>query len=167
MNRRDTRLTKPIFIGNDRSVIESGPRAEVHNKYQICYSQPESDREAGSTKSADPLQRDTFEHDVQTRNVSVPYSARQFPMTKGPHTWKKRPRSPGLKWYKDYNSPDSLKRGRILVIDYVKQGKMLLYTQCRSRQAMSAKLTHQLTPNVFRLLEKGHAKSGFSRDRFY
>ena len=49
----------------------------------------------------------------------------QFPMTKGPHAWKKRPRSPGLKWYKDYNSPDSLKCGRILVIDYVKQGRML------------------------------------------
>ena len=167
MNHRDPRLTKPILIGNDRSVIKSDPRAEVYNTYQICYKQPRSNRGAGSTKSADPLQTDTFKHDVQTSNVSVPYSARQFPMTKGPHAWKKRPRSPGLKWYKDYNSPDSLKKGRILVIDYVKQGKMLLYTQCRLRKEISAKLPRRLTLTIFRLLQRRHAKSGFPRDRFY
>ena len=88
---------------------------------------PESDGGAGLTKSEDPLQKDTFEHGLQTKDVSTPYSATQFPMTKGPHAWRKGPRSPGLKWYKDYNSPDSLKNGRILVIDYIKRGKMLSY----------------------------------------
>ena len=55
----------------------------------------------------------------------VPYSARQFPMTtaKGPpQHHPRRPRSPGLKWYKQYNNPDCFKGGRVLVIDYVKQG---------------------------------------------
>ena len=81
--------------------------------------------EAGSAKSEDALQTDTFEHGFQKTSLPVPYSAVQFPMRKGPHEWKKRPRSPGLKWYEDYDAPDSLKNGRILVIDYVKQGMML------------------------------------------
>ena len=34
--------------------------------------------------------------------------------------WSKRPRSPGLKWYKHFDSPNGLKCGRVLVIDYVK-----------------------------------------------
>ena len=75
----------------------------------------------------DSIQTDTFEHDAQTKNEAVPYSAMQFPLSKGPHAWKKRPRSPGLKWYKDYNSPASLKNGRLFVVDYIKQGKMLPY----------------------------------------
>ena len=83
------------------------------------------DRVQESTKAEDALRKDAFKHSVPTGNVSTPYSAMQYPMTKGPHAWKKRPRSPGLKWYKDYDSPDSLKNGRILIIDYVKRGKML------------------------------------------
>ena len=35
-------------------------------------------------------------------------------------SWHTRARSPGLRWYKDYNDK-SLKQGRVLVIDYVKQ----------------------------------------------
>lgn len=46
-------------------------------------------------------------------------------MSKGPYAWKRRPRSPGLQWYKNYNSLDSLIGGRILVIDYIKQGTLL------------------------------------------
>ena len=91
----------------------------------INYKQPESDRVQESTQSEDASRKHTFEHGVHTENVSTPYSAMQYPMTRGPHAWKKRPRSPGLKWYKDYDSPDSLKNGRILIIDYVKRGKTL------------------------------------------
>ena len=47
----------------------------------------------------------------------------QLPMSKGPERWKKRPRSPGLKWYRGYDTPQSLKHGRVLVIDYVSQGR--------------------------------------------
>ena len=83
--------------------------------------------EAGSAKSEDVLQTDTFGHGFQKTSLPVPHSAVQFPMRKGPYEWRKRPRSPGLKWYKDYDAPDSLKKGRILVIDYVKQGMMLPY----------------------------------------
>ena len=36
--------------------------------------------------------------------------------------WHQRPRSPGLKWYKEYDTPESRKCGRVLLIDYVKQG---------------------------------------------
>ncbi|MCJ1462795.1 hypothetical protein MMC07_001398 [Pseudocyphellaria aurata] len=32
-----------------------------------------------------------------------------------------RPRSPGLKWHKEYDTPESLTCGRVLLIDYVKQ----------------------------------------------
>ena len=93
----------------------------------VCYHRSESYAIAGSGKSEDALQTDTLEHGVQTKTVPAPYSAVQFPMSKGPHTWKRQPRSPGLKWYKNYDSPDSLKNGRILVIDYIKRGKMLPY----------------------------------------
>ena len=36
--------------------------------------------------------------------------------------WHHRPRSPGLKWHKEYDTPESLKLGRVLLIDYVRQG---------------------------------------------
>lgn len=76
----------------------------------------------GSRPSQDGVQIDKFNDGAQTK--AVPYSAMQFPMHKGPQGWKKRPRSPGLKWYKGYDTPESLKDGRVLVIDYVKQGKV-------------------------------------------
>ena len=60
--------------------------------------------------------------DGYQRAEGVPYSARQFPMKAKP---KKRPRSPGLRWYKHYG-PDSFKDGRVLVIDYIKQGTQLI-----------------------------------------
>ena len=90
--------------------------------------------ETESTQSESAVQTDTFdarispEEDIQFKDgiqpktSAVPYSAMQFPMSKGPHGWKKRPRSPGLKWYKAYDTPESLTTGRVLVIDYVKQG---------------------------------------------
>lgn len=35
--------------------------------------------------------------------------------------WHRRPRSPGLKWHKEYTAED-LKCGRVLMIDYVRKG---------------------------------------------
>ena len=107
------------------SIIKSSPIVEVHSIYDGFDIWLASDRRAGPDRSEGALQTGTFEHDVQTKNVPIPYSAMQFPMTKEPHVWKKRPRSPGLKWHKDYDSPASLKKGRIFVIDYVKQGETL------------------------------------------
>ena len=78
---------------------------------------------AESTHSQDGIQTDTFSESVQPQ--AVPYSAMQFPLDRGGQFWKKRPRSPGLKWYKKYDTPESLKSGRVLVIDYVKQGGLL------------------------------------------
>lgn len=37
-----------------------------------------------------------------------------------PRPWQ-RPQSPSLKWHKHYDTPESLKKGRVLVIDYVKK----------------------------------------------
>ena len=37
------------------------------------------------------------------------------------HPWNKRPRSPGLQWHKEYDTPDKCRSGRVLLIDYVKQ----------------------------------------------
>ena len=39
----------------------------------------------------------------------------------GERPWNKRPRSPGLKWYKEYDTPDKSRTGRVLLIDYVKK----------------------------------------------
>ncbi|KAL8874051.1 MAG: hypothetical protein Q9174_000556 [Haloplaca sp. 1 TL-2023] len=36
-------------------------------------------------------------------------------------SWQQRPRSPGLKWHKKYDTPESRKASRVLVIDYVKR----------------------------------------------
>ncbi len=69
------------------------------------------------------MQTDILDNGVQPKRV--PYSAMQFPLSKHPQGWKKRPRSPGLNWYKDYDTPESLKNGRVLVIDYVKQGRQI------------------------------------------
>lgn len=38
-----------------------------------------------------------------------------------PKPWQQRPSSPGLKWHKHYDTPESRKTGRVLVIDYVKK----------------------------------------------
>ena len=35
--------------------------------------------------------------------------------------WNKRPQSPGLKWYREYNTLDKPRTGRVLLIDYVKK----------------------------------------------
>ena len=57
---------------------------------------------------------------------AVPFSAQQFPMKRPsvPHQThgRRRLRSPGLKWYKQYDGPDCFLNGRVLVIDYIKQG---------------------------------------------
>ncbi|KAL8802479.1 MAG: hypothetical protein Q9182_003787 [Xanthomendoza sp. 2 TL-2023] len=36
-------------------------------------------------------------------------------------SWQQRPRSPGLKWHKHYQDPESKTKGRVLVIDYIKK----------------------------------------------
>lgn len=68
---------------------------------------------------------DDFEH-PEPKIEAVSYSSRQWPMDgffgpKCPPALNKRPRSPGLKWYRHYDSPESLKHGRVLIIDYIKQ----------------------------------------------
>lgn len=78
---------------------------------------------------------DAFEDEIQDKIQAAPYSAMQFPLSAGSQGWKKRPRSPGLKWYKDYNTPEALRRGRVLVIDYVKQGRLPpIYDQKYNRE---------------------------------
>ena len=81
------------------------------------------------------MQTDTLEAGSQPKVAATPYSAMQFPLTNWPQGWKRRPRSPGLRWYKNYDTPESLKRGRVLVIDYIRQGMWLLseYGQSVSR----------------------------------
>ena len=72
------------------------------------------------------MQTNMLESGSQPKVAATPYSAMQFPLTKWPQGWKRRPRSPGLRWYKNYDTPESLKRGRVLVIDYIRQGTWLL-----------------------------------------
>ncbi|KAG8529370.1 uncharacterized protein KY384_006006 [Bacidia gigantensis] len=77
----------------------------------------------------DPATHEIFVSSVDDDGVqpakveAVPYSASQFPMRKPSRSQnpRRRPRSPGLKWYKPYDGPDCFKIGRVLVIDYIKQ----------------------------------------------
>lgn len=55
--------------------------------------------------------------EVAHPDIAQPEDARADSTTE----WHPRPKSPGLKWHKDY-TPTTLKTGRVLVIDYVKQG---------------------------------------------
>ncbi|KAL8724757.1 MAG: hypothetical protein Q9166_007771 [cf. Caloplaca sp. 2 TL-2023] len=48
-----------------------------------------------------------------------PSNPSHFPFSS--KSWQQRPRSPGLKWHKHYNSPESRTEGRVLVIDYIKK----------------------------------------------
>lgn len=43
----------------------------------------------------------------------------RYPFTS--KSWQQRPRSPGLKWHKKYDTPESRKTSRVLIIDYVKK----------------------------------------------
>lgn len=43
------------------------------------------------------------------------------PFPPGERPWNKRPRSPGLEWYKEYDTLKKCRTGRVLLIDYVKQ----------------------------------------------
>ncbi|MCJ1402212.1 hypothetical protein MMC11_005432 [Xylographa trunciseda] len=55
----------------------------------------------------------TLEDQYHTEDLHLHYPPRK-------RSWHTRPQSPGLKWYKEY-TPESCKRGRVLVIDYVKK----------------------------------------------
>ncbi|KAL8840219.1 MAG: hypothetical protein Q9170_001426 [Blastenia crenularia] len=50
-------------------------------------------------------------------------------------SWQQRPRSPGLKWHKHYDTPESRRAGRVLVIDYV--------TKSHSREGMRKVATQE------------------------
>ena len=76
-----------------------------------------------STASPDEIQTEICEDGMHDKAGAAEYSAKQFPMSTGPHGWKNRPRSPGLNWYKDYDTPEKLRAGRVLVVEYVKQGR--------------------------------------------
>ncbi|MCJ1387970.1 hypothetical protein MMC18_000813 [Xylographa bjoerkii] len=54
-----------------------------------------------------------LEDQYHTEDLHLHYPPRR-------RSWHTRPKSPGLKWYKEY-TPESCKRGRVLVIDYVKK----------------------------------------------
>ena len=79
-----------------------------------------------TTSPEEGMQTNMLESGSQPKVAATPYSAMQFPLTKWSQGWKRRPRSPGLRWYKKYDTPESLKRGRVLVIDYIRQGTWLL-----------------------------------------
>ncbi|KAL8746397.1 MAG: hypothetical protein Q9190_001571 [Brigantiaea leucoxantha] len=55
--------------------------------------------------------RKTYDHPQPPKPGTHPFSSR---------SWPQRPRSPGLKWHKGYDTSESRKSGRVLLIDYVK-----------------------------------------------
>ncbi|KAL6721270.1 hypothetical protein ACLMJK_000372 [Lecanora helva] len=94
----------------------SSNASQKNNPEKSVEQQPSNE----STGQQDAIQTDALNEGLKTK--AVPFHALQFPLDKGPQGgWKKRPRSPGLKWYRKYDSLESLKHGRVLVIDYIKQ----------------------------------------------
>ena len=59
-------------------------------------------------------------HEQETEfNIHERVSREAFPL--GERPWNKRPRSPGLNWYKDFDELERCRSGRVLLIEYVKQ----------------------------------------------
>ena len=59
-------------------------------------------------------------HEQETEiNIHERTPRETFPI--GERPWNKRPRSPGLNWYKEYDELEKCRNGRVLLIDYVKQ----------------------------------------------
>lgn len=117
------------------------------------------------------VQADTIEAEIQVEDdihpkvATVPYSAMQFPMSKGSQGWKRRPRSPGLKWYRGYNTPESLKTGRVLVIDYIKQGTDLLLDNSLERWLFSSIDEDLSLMTCYRPKQGWYAESRCPRDQ--
>ena len=91
---------------------------------------------------------------------AVPFSAQQFPMERPsvPHQGRRRLRSPGLKWYKHYDGPDCFLNGRVLVIDYIKQGTQASMTLSESTRVSSQRV---------RAKPAGNAKGSRAGVRFH
>ena len=83
-----------------------------------------------NTSKADPTTQefvvtlDTGEDGSPAEVKPVSFSAKHLPpdTRQEAHQRRRRPRSPGLKWYENFDSAESFKHGRVLVIDYIKQG---------------------------------------------
>ena len=57
----------------------------------------------------------------------IPFSAKQVAFDDAHRKargrpWGLRPVGTGLKWFKHYDTPEQMTKGRVLVIDYVKKG---------------------------------------------
>ncbi|MCJ1471375.1 hypothetical protein MMC13_000014 [Lambiella insularis] len=73
-----------------------------------------SSRDSAAFLSTDSVKKGaSLEDQYHTEDLHLHYPRKR-------RSWHTRPRSPYLKWYKEYNAA-SLKRGRVLVIDYVKR----------------------------------------------
>ena len=115
--------------------VQSEQQGRSHSKGTrsvLCLIQIADLHTTATTPPDKGMQTNTLEPGAQPKLAATPYSAMQFPLTKWPQGWKRRPRSPGLRWYKNYDTPESLKRGRVLVIDYIRQGPWLLIHDGRS-----------------------------------
>ena len=57
----------------------------------------------------------------QETEINVQERTPRESFTVGERPWIKRPQSPGLGWYREYDELEKCRRGRVLLIDYVKQ----------------------------------------------
>lgn len=78
------------------------------------------------------------EHEQQrfqkSYNRSQRYHPGNYPFTS--KSWQQRPHSPGLKWHQGYDTPESRKSGRVLLVDYVKASQ--------SKKGMRKVLTQEI-----------------------
>ena len=57
----------------------------------------------------------------QETEVNIQERTPRGPFPLGERRWNQRHRSPGLKWYKEYDTLEKCRSGRVLLIDYIKQ----------------------------------------------
>ena len=98
-------------------IVVSSSHTEPWSEYKL--------KPVGHTVTEDIVVNFENAQDGLQPRKAVPFSSRQFPMRAAAESQhpRRRPRSPGLKWYKPFDGPECFKRGRVLVIDYIKQGK--------------------------------------------
>ena len=89
----------------------------------------------------DSQQADPEDHNPHIVENRYHKDKSHFPYPPKQRSWQSRPRSPGLKWYKEYDS-STIKCSRVLVIDFVKWGQSKEGTR---------KVTAQEIDNVERL----------------
>ncbi|KAL8631978.1 hypothetical protein Q9189_002242 [Teloschistes chrysophthalmus] len=120
-NTRDTSATKRGSRGPAETRTSQGLITSVRGSYTPNMSLPNQENENQDPTSTPDGRHIRLQPTASERVEENFYASdhKRYPFTS--KSWQQRPRSPGLKWHKKYDTPDSRKTSRVLVIDYVKK----------------------------------------------